>query len=99
MGFVRLQNKAYYRKSTLVRDLEVIVKGAFGRGMEVADLPNDMGKTAFGDFGDIEVSKDPRPQEMVRVISSNQQAPRRITLLQDDTFFRWRFAKRWGRTK
>lgn len=96
MGFVPLRSKEYFRKSTLTRDVEVMVKAALRKGKNVTDLPADMDKIAFGDFGDIEVSKDPRPKEMAAVVSGDQQATKSITLLQDETFFCWRFANPRG---
>ncbi len=98
MGFVPLRNKSYYQKSSLVRDIKVILRGALGQREVTGDLPIDGARISFGDFGTIKVSKDPRPQDMARVISGDhQQAPRRISLLQDEAFFRWRFANPKGR--
>ena len=97
MGFFPLRKKAHYRKSTLARDVKVIVKDALGKRKESGNLPIEKSNISFGDFGDIEVSKEPRPEDMVRVLSSAQQASARITLLQDEKFFRWRFANPKGK--
>ncbi len=91
MGFAPLQNKAHYRRSSLVRDLKAICRVALKKRKNVGDLPLSKSKISFGDFGDIAVSKNPRPDEMYGVASSKTELPTKITLLQDQEFFRWRF--------
>jgi len=92
MGFVPLRKKAHYRRSTLAWDVKIIAKNVQGKRTESGNLPIEKSEVSFGDFGDIEVSKEPRPEDMARVLSNDQQASARITLLQDEKFFRWRFA-------
>ena len=48
-------------------------------------------KIMFGESDDIVVADSPRPGEMHSVISSQYCDGRRISLLQDERFFRWRF--------
>ena len=91
MGFAPLGNKAYYSKSSLVRDSKVIYRSALKRRNNIGDAPLSKSKISFGDFGDIVVSKKPMPGEMSRLASSETVPPTKITLLQDEEFFRWRF--------
>ncbi len=91
MGFAPLQNKAYYRQSSVVRDVKIICRAALKKGKKQGKLPLSESKISFGDFGDIVVSKSPQPDEMARVASSNTECPAKIALVQDREFFRWRF--------
>ncbi len=49
------------------------------------------GKFTFGEFGDIIVADSPKPEEMSAVITSQKSDGSRITLFQDEDFFKWRF--------
>lgn len=96
MGFEPLQNKAYYRQSSLVRDVKIICRAALKKQKKQGELPLSESKISFGDFGDIVVSKSPRPGEMARLASSNTEFSAKIALVQDREFFRWRFDNtRW----
>jgi len=48
-------------------------------------------KSPFGEFGNIIVSDSPKPEEMYRVIIKQSQENKKIELLKDEDFFRWRF--------
>jgi GNAT superfamily N-acetyltransferase len=92
MGFAPLHDKALFRKSGLVRDAKVIWTDILKKRKKVGDVPLGKSKISFGDFGDIVVSVDPRPEEMSRLASNTPKFPAKITLLQDRDFFRWRYA-------
>ena len=49
------------------------------------------GDIEFGEYGNIIVSENPRPEEMSNVVNNPIQESHKIRLLQDETFFRWRF--------
>ena len=97
MGFAPLQNKAYYLKSSLAVDVKVICRAVLKKRNKPGELPLSESKISFGDFGDIVVSKSPRPDEMARLASSNTEFPAKIALVQDREFFRWRYANPKGR--
>ena len=82
MGFVPLQDKS---RLTLVRP---------GRWARASLRPRGSGLAAveFGKFGDIEVARDPVPEEMAGVAMHRSSSEARLTALQDETFFRWYFA-------
>ncbi len=91
MGFAPLENKGYYRTSSLVKDAKVIWRAVLKKRKKVGDVPLCKSKISFGDFGDIVVSKSPRPEEMSRLASGKPEFPAKITPLQDQEFFRWRY--------
>ena len=95
-GFVPLGYMSFYRKSNLGRDVKVLAKGALCRGKGkngavTRASPLEEGPISLGRFGDIQVSGDPRPADMVKLVSADRCARSRIKVLQDETFFRWRF--------
>lgn len=101
-GFVPLGYMSFYRKSNLSRDVKVMVRGALNRGMgkngaATRILPLEESLISLGSFDDIQVARDPRPAEMVDVVSGDQSAQSRIKVLQDEIFFRWRFENPKGR--
>ena len=51
----------------------------------------------LGEFDDVIVSESPKPKEMSIIVSSQNYVGRRIKLLQDEQFFRWRFDNRRNR--
>jgi hypothetical protein len=91
LGFVPLQNKAFYTKSSLVRDVKIICRAALRKRKKQGELPLTQRRISFGDFGDIVVSKNPRPEEMSHVANSQMELPAKITLLQAPAFFRWKY--------
>jgi hypothetical protein len=48
----------------------------------------------FGTFDDIIVSRQPRPKEMHVLIERQEVSADKITLYQDEDFFRWRYANK-----
>ena len=97
MGFAPLQSKAYYKQSSLARDVKVIFRNALKKRKKQGEVTLGESKISFGDFGDIVVSKSPRPDEMALVASSNTEFPAKIALVQDREFFRWRYENPKGR--
>jgi len=51
-------------------------------------------KIPFGTFDDIIVSRQPRPKEMHVLIEGQEVDSDKITLYQDEDFFRWRYANK-----
>lgn len=51
-------------------------------------------KIKFGTFDDIIVSRQPRPKEMHFLIEREEVSADKITLYQDENFFRWRYANK-----
>jgi hypothetical protein len=84
MGFIPLLDKIYLSRGNVLG----LMKFILAKNKRVALYE---GKITFGDFGDIVVTDSPRPEEMSAVVSRQDHENRRITLLQDEDFFRWRF--------
>ena len=91
MGFAPLGNKAYYNRSSLVRDGKALYRRALKRRNVAGDAPLNESRISFGDFDGIVVSKDPRPEDMSRLSSAQTAPSSKLALLQDEEFFRWRF--------
>lgn len=83
-GFVPLINRACLNRCNLL--------GIMGF-MLSANKKKDLyqGKIRFGDFGDIEVSDRPKPEDMHAVISEQKFSDKTIRLVRDKKFFQWRF--------
>jgi hypothetical protein len=84
MGFVPLVPKTYLTRCTALGLLKLIWK-------EKTRFRWQPGRIAFGEFHDVAVSDRPKPEDMQTVVLSEVPNPDRITLWQDEDFFRWRF--------
>jgi len=60
------------------------------RRREKQELPRTEGPE-LGEFGEFLISDRPRPSEMTRIAAEEPDKKRKIKLIQDETFFRWRF--------
>ncbi len=84
MGFVPLVSKRYLNRYTL-QGLIRFILATWNNGKEATTI-----KT--GEFGDIEVSKKPKPEVMAQLALSQQHSSGIIYPDQDEHFFQWRFA-------
>jgi GNAT superfamily N-acetyltransferase len=84
MGFVPLVPKTYLTRCTRLGLIKLVWNEKTRSGWQ-------RGRIAFGEFDDIIVLDRPRPADMGAVISNKVRNPDRITLWQDEDFFRWRF--------
>lgn len=84
MGFSPLINKKYMNQYTFPGMIRFILSFQKNKESKELSLP-------FGDYGDIEVSDQPKPQDMAAVISGQEILGKKIQLIQDEAFFRWRF--------
>lgn len=85
MGFVPLLDKTYLLRYNLLRLLR---KRYLFPAKRRTEFPKEGGR--FEAFDNIVVSKTPRP-EVMAALSRQHHGGRRITLFQDEDFFRWRF--------
>lgn len=83
MGFVPLAVKKYLNKYNLIGLTKFFVKSAKNE-KSFREIP-------LGEFDDVLVDNNPRPEEMYSVISGQETDDRQLTLLQDKAFFQWRF--------
>lgn len=83
MGFIPLAMKTYLNRYS-VRGLINFFAKSKGQRKSFREIPS-------GEFGDVLVDNKPRPEEMSDVVSGQAIGRRRLTLLQDKTFFQWRF--------
>ncbi|MFZ2630630.1 MAG: hypothetical protein WA081_08520 [Desulfosalsimonadaceae bacterium] len=84
MGFAPLASKGYLNHYTLWGLIRYIrSSGQKGKEAGIA-IP-------MGDFGDIEVSRYPKPAQMAGLVSGQVPSGRRIVPDQDENFFQWRF--------
>jgi hypothetical protein len=83
MGFVPLTVKTYLNKYSLRGVLEFFIKSG-RKKKSFREIPR-------GEFDNVLVENTPRPEEMYHVISRQAISGQRLTLLQDTSFFRWRF--------
>ncbi len=84
IGFVPLVKKTYLTRCGLLGLMKFSLTAK-----KIANLHE--GKFTFGEFDDIIVTDSPRPEEMSAVIARQNSDGSRITLFQDEDFFRWRF--------
>ena len=88
-GYVRMAFEPLAPKTYLNR------YGLFGlaAAMRTASAVEPLSKARikFGTFGDIVVSREPRPAEMAAIIARREHAADRLGLCQDEAFFQWRF--------
>ncbi len=97
MGFVGVQNKAYFEKCGLAEEVRALCGIAMNKAKRHGMLPLTESRIQFGEFGDVLVSRQPFPDEMSRLASCGIGLPAKITLLQDRVFFRWRYANPRGK--
>lgn len=89
MGFVPLADKS---RLTLVRPLR-FARGLLRAGRSfVGRRGSALEHIEFGEYGDIQVSPDPLPEEMARVAMHGSPSGAKLTPLQDERFFRWYFS-------
>ena len=84
MGFLPLANKVFLTQASLLGSAKYIRS-------DRSDVPLDRSRVAFGRFGEIEVSAEPRAIEMAAISAEDIHDRGRIRLFQDEQFFRWRF--------
>jgi hypothetical protein len=84
MGFMPLLNKSVLSRYSLAGLARFLIMARF-------NLKADKRKVVYAEFGKIIVSDSPNPKAMSAVISSQAKHEGRITLLQDELFFNWRY--------
>ena len=84
MGFAPLVGKGYLNQYTLWGLIRYIRSS--GQKHKQADIA-----IPTGDFGDIEVSRYPKPAQMAGLVSGQALSDGRIVPDQDENFFQWRF--------
>ena len=87
MRFLPLSSKTYLTRCSMAG----LVKFLFNAKKQFKGIAP---KIPFGTFDDIVVSQQPRPKEMHALIASQEIRADKITLFQDEAFFRWRFANK-----
>jgi len=53
-------------------------------------------KISYGKFGNIEVSQQPRPEEIQVLHNNEKTGVNKVMLYQDQNFLRWRFSNKWN---
>ena len=81
MGFVPLQDKSRLTLISPLRGARALLRSRGAR----------LGGVEFGEFGDIELSPDPLPEELARVAMDPASSEAKLTPVQDERFFRWYF--------
>jgi GNAT superfamily N-acetyltransferase len=97
LGFVPLHTKAYYRRSSLLTDIKIAGRILSAKGKDAGATSSGKAKIRLGTFGHIEVAQAARPQEMARIASRGNEKLPHIALLQNEAFYRWRYANPKGR--
>jgi GNAT superfamily N-acetyltransferase len=92
MGFLPLASKVYVTHSTLFGLVRYVIAGPRGDAS-----PVEASRIRFGSDGDILVSPMPRPEEMSALVARQAQSEGRFGLVQDATFFQWRFGNPRGK--
>ena len=87
MGFVPLIDKAYINRDNIFVIMSYIISA--NKKVELHE-----GKITFGEFDEIVVTDSPKPQEMAAIINRQNSHRHKITLSQDEKFFKWRFRHR-----
>jgi hypothetical protein len=84
MGFAALAPREHISRSSIL--------GLVRRSIQKVDPYSlESSGVQFGQFGDILVSREPRPRDMAAVLSEYRQPVEKIRPFQDEAFFRWRF--------
>jgi hypothetical protein len=84
MGFIPLMTKTLLTRSSLFGMIKFLL-------IRKKKFDFDRKKISVGNFDKIVVSDCPNPKEMAAVVSRQDNYNYRITLLQDEVFFKWRF--------
>ena len=84
MGFVPLADKAYLTRYSLP---------GLTRFLWTANEKSELcaGNVTLGDFDEVIVTDKPLPEEMAAIVSGQVYQDARIRLLEEESFFRWRF--------
>ena len=85
MGFLPLTSKTYLTRCSILG----LVRFLFNAKKQYKEITP---KISFGTFDDIIVSRQPRTEEMHGVLEGQHVGADKITLYQDQDFFRWRYA-------
>jgi hypothetical protein len=85
MGFQPLADKAYVSAYNLTGLLSYLATYSQRSGRPKPTV-------LFDTQGNISLSDQPRPAEMARIIAQQPLTAQKIALVQDNAFFRWRFA-------
>ena len=92
MGFIPIADKTFLHKYNL---FDLLKKRYHRTTKKAAGLSSV--RIRFGEFDDISVAANARPEIMSAVIAKRHETGHRITLFQDEQFFRWRFNNRKNR--
>ena len=84
MGFVPLIDKAYINRDNIFVIISYIKTVNKKVGLHE-------GKISFGEFDEIIVAETPKPKEMSAIVNRQNSHKSKITLSQDEKFFKWRF--------
>jgi GNAT superfamily N-acetyltransferase len=87
MRFLPLSSKKYLTRCSMAG----LVKFLFNAKKRCHQIAP---KVPFGTFDDIIVSQQPRPEEMHILVEGLEVSTDKITLYQDEDFFRWRYANK-----
>jgi hypothetical protein len=90
MGFMPLLNKSVLSRYTLPGLARFLIMARF-------NPKKDNRKILYGEFDNIIVSDAPKPKAMAAVITSRAKHDVKITLLQDEVFFDWRYRNKRNR--
>ncbi len=83
-GYMPLIDKVCLNRTGLLGLLKFMLSAGPQKKLDEVRIP-------FGKFGAIEVSGNPKPKQMADVFFSQSVFEKKIQLLQDEQFFRWRF--------
>lgn len=84
LGFRPLKDKTYLNRCNLMG----LIRFNFISD-RITELPDN--RIRFGETDNILVSETPRPKEMYQIICTKRPQTQKLTLLQDEVFFEWRF--------
>jgi len=84
IGFLPILDKTYITRCSLLGLITYILTRKKRASMQEARI-------AFGEFESILVENRPRPHEMAEIVTNQKRNSRKITLLQNQQFFHWRF--------
>lgn len=88
MGFVRLHDKSRLIRLYPLRLVSSLIRPGGGGGSGDAGAP---GGVRPGEYGNVEVSLEPRPEAMASVAMEASPVAPKLTPLQEARFFRWYF--------
>lgn len=84
MGFLPLTQKSYITKCNIIGLIAHIV--TLNQHLDLSAA-----KFTCGEYDAVTISNNPRPEEMSSLIKCRGYRDSKLTLLQDEHFFRWRF--------